>query len=412
MKPKILVRGPCLTQSGYGEHTRMIIRALRTREADYDIFVVPVGWGQTGWQHEDTEERKWFDKIINKTKMAIANKVVFDVSLQVSIPNEWQQLAPINVGVTAGIETTKVAYPWIEVGNNMDKIIITSQHSKNVYTDTVYNATSPDGVEVQMRLNTPVEVISYPAKGVKEKPLPIKLKHDFNYIFVGQWGPRKNIDNMIKWWLEENWSEQVGLVLKVSHAKNNLYDKKHTMRRIKSICDSMSLDPEDRECKVYLIHGDLTEQEMNALYNHKKIKCMVSITHGEGYGLPLFDFAQTGKPIVATEWSGHLDFLTSKNEKGKMTNHFLPVSYSMVPIPDHVVWDNVLIQGSMWAEPHEGSFKHRIRQVRKNKKWIERSQKNVERLMKDFSEEKIYSQVCNVIDDCMNKTQDLSAMAL
>ena len=184
------------------------------------------------------------------------------------------------------------------------------------------------------------------------------------------------------------------------------------MHRIKSICDSMSLDPEDRECKVYLIHGDLTEQEMNALYNHKKIKCMVSITHGEGYGLPLFDFAQTGKPIVATEWSGHLDFLTSKNEKGKVTNHFLPVSYSMVPIPDQVVWDNVLIQGSMWAEPHEGSFKHRIRQVRKNKKWLERSQKNVDRLMKDFSEDKIYSQVCNVIDDCVNKNQDLSVMEL
>ena len=390
MRKKVIVRGPCLTQSGYGEHTRMVLRALKSREDLFDIYIVPVGWGQTGWQHEDSPERKWMDQIINKTQKHIASQKPFDISLQVSIPNEWQHIAPVNIGVTAGIETTKVSPDWIQKGNMMDKIIITSQHSKQTYENTIYTGKDELGNNMELKLTTPVEVVSYPAKGIQpDKSLDIDFDHDFNYIFVGQWGPRKNIDNLIKWWLEENWSENVGLILKVSHAKNNLFDKNHTENRIKHIQNSINLDLEDKKCKVYLIHGDMTEMEIISLYHHPKVKCMVSTTHGEGFGLPLFDFAQVGKPVVATDWSAHLDFLTKTNDQGKSTNAFLPISCDIQPVPPNVVWQGVITEDSMWAYPHEGSFKHRIRQVRKNKKWLDRAKKHAPYILEKLSEDKI-----------------------
>ena len=140
MRKKIIVRGPVLSQSGYGEQTRFAINALRAHEDKFDIFIVPVGWGQTGWICENNEERKWLDFIINKTNHALQNKVAFDVSLQVTIPNEWEKLAPINVGYTAGIETSMVSPAWLEKGNEMDKILVVSNHAKTTYEKTTATA--------------------------------------------------------------------------------------------------------------------------------------------------------------------------------------------------------------------------------------------------------------------------------
>ena len=123
MRKKILVRGPCLTRSGYGEHTRFVLRSLRTREDIFDIYIIPVNWGETGWSAGDSEERKWLDERIKLTSAYMHQNGKFDVSLQVTIPNEWEVLAPVNIGVTAGIETTKVAPAWLERANMMDKII-------------------------------------------------------------------------------------------------------------------------------------------------------------------------------------------------------------------------------------------------------------------------------------------------
>jgi glycosyltransferase involved in cell wall biosynthesis len=51
---------------------------------------------------------------------------------------------------------------------------------------------------------------------------------------------------------------------------------------------------------------------MNELYNHSKVKAMVSLTKGEGFGRPLLEFSLTKKPILASNWSGHKDFLSEE----------------------------------------------------------------------------------------------------
>ena len=191
MRKKILVRGPCLTRSGYGEHARFVIRSLRTRQDIFDIYVIPVNWGQTGWTAEDNEERRWLDERIKATSVYVHQKGQFDISLQVTIPNEWERLAPINIGVTAGIETTKVAPIWIERANMMDKVITISEHSKWGFISTKYQGqNSQTGEPMTLACNTPVEIVHYPVKSYETLPnLELNLDFDFNFLAVAQQGP-------------------------------------------------------------------------------------------------------------------------------------------------------------------------------------------------------------------------------
>ena len=143
MKKKVLLKGPLLTRSGYGEQARFALRALRSREDLFDVFIQPLQWGKTSWSSEMDEERVWIDQIIEKTIAYIQQGGQFDMSVQVTIPNEFQRLAPVNIGYTAGIETTKVAHQWIQKVNEMDKIIVVSSHSKQVFENTEYQGHEP-----------------------------------------------------------------------------------------------------------------------------------------------------------------------------------------------------------------------------------------------------------------------------
>ena len=105
---KVYLKGPILTQSGYGHHTRTVYRALKSKEGLFDVYVQPISWGATSWQWKDDEERREIDAILTKTVEYIKGGGKFDMSVQVTIPNEWENLAPVNIGVTAGIETDKL----------------------------------------------------------------------------------------------------------------------------------------------------------------------------------------------------------------------------------------------------------------------------------------------------------------
>ena len=367
---KILVRGPALSQSGYGEHTRFVIRSLREIEDKVEIFVIPVGWGNTGWIWEDDDERRWLDATIEKTitYARSENPQPFDVSIQVTIPNEWEKLAPVNIGVTAGIETTKVSPVWIEKAALMDKIVTISEHSKNVYEGTSYEAiNNATGEKISnYRTTTPMHIVHYPVKDIKEKDIELALTTDFNFLAVAQWGPRKNVENTIRWFVEEFIDQEVGLVVKLNLARNCYYDRELCESRVK---DLLSRYPQ-RKCKVYLLHGYMTEGEMSALYLNDKIKAYVTLTHGEGFGLPIFESAYHGLPVVAPAWSGHVDFLYMpvKDKKGKTKNKkmFADVDYHIEQVPKEVVWDDVIIAESGWCSPEQGSYKMRLREVYKD----------------------------------------------
>ena len=403
MKKKILVRGPVLSRSGYGEQTRFAIRSLRAYEDIYDIFIMPTNWGKTGWVWEENEERQWVDEKIKQTVLHTNQGGQFDMSLQVTIPNEWEKLAPINIGYTAGIETTKVAPQWVEKSYLMDRIVVVSNHAKQIYETTTYQATDKSTGQTidDFRCQTPIEVVNYPVRDIgKPDGLDLELETDFNFLVSSQWGPRKNIDNTIKWFIEEFHDQDVGLVAKLNWHNDSINDRMGTERRLKQILSQYG----DRKCKVYLLHGSLTDQEMANLYAHPKIKAYISLTHGEGYGLPLFEAAYHGLPIIAPDWSGHLDFLYMpvKDKKTKKTNNkamFTKVDYQLGPIPQEAVWDGVLQADSMWCYANQGSYKMKLREMKSKYEHKKAQAKKLQEwILENFEQSKMYKQMAEAIN--------------
>tara|TARA_Y100000593_G_scaffold63576_1_gene117506 strand:+ start:7362 stop:8630 length:1269 start_codon:yes stop_codon:yes gene_type:complete len=398
VKYKLFFKGPLLTRSGYGEQARFALRALRSRPDLFDIHIQPLNWGQTSWITELDDERMWIDQSIEKTLGYIQNNPQphFDVSFQVTIPNEWQKAARVNVGYTAGMETTQVAHQWISNGNAMDRIVVVSNHSKNTYVNTVYNGTDPQTQQTaELRLTTPVDVVNYPVKDFGECPeLDLDLEYDFNFFAMAQFGPRKNLPNTVKWFLDEFHQDNVGLVLKTNIAKNCVMDRRQLLNDMRNYITQAGYP--DRKCKIYLLHGDMSDKEVHSIFEHPKIKAFVSFTHGEGFGLPIFEAAYTGLPVVAPGWSGQLDFLVDP-ATGK--SHFYNVEYDIQPIPENVVWEAVIIKESMWAYPREHSAKQQMRRAYaeltsgEENEGITLATQNAERLQVSHAEEKQYAEM-------------------
>ena len=389
MRQKIIVKGPVLSQSGYGEQARFALRALKSREDLFDIHISPIQWGKTGWISLDNEEREWIDSCIIKKNLHEASGGSYDVSLQVTIPNEFEPLAPINIGYTAGIETDRVSPSWVQYANQMDQIIVVSNHSKKGFANAVIESAGNT-----ITCTTPIDVVNYPVRVHKREPIKLNLECDFNYLAVCQWGPRKNLENLIRWFVEENIDTEVGLVIKTNTQSNCRYDRKVTTDRLESILSSY----ECRKCKVYLLHGDLSEGEMTALYTNSKIKCLVSTTHGEGYGLPLFEAAYNGLPVIAPGWSGQTDFLYIPDPKrpNKKKPMFASLNYEIAPVLPNAVWPGVIEEGSEWAYVEEANFKQRISEVRESYSVFKRRANKLKKyLVENFNEEVIYKTFIN-----------------
>lgn len=389
MKKKIFVRGPVLSQSGYGEQSRFALRALRSREDLFDIYVQPISWGQTGWIWHENEFREWMDSRILETQLMIQkNQLQPDISLQITIPNEFEKMCPVNIGYTAGIETTKVSPQWLQKGNDMDKILVVSNHAKNSYVNTIAEArNNQSGETFEYKLSTPVEVVweNTPVSETYEVIPGFNPKHDFNFLCVSQMGPRKNLVNTIKWFVEEFIDQEVGLIIKSNTRGNSRIDLEMTEGSLQAILAPYT----DRKCSVSLLHGDLSEGQMRALYEHDKVKAMVNISHGEGFGLPLFEAARFCLPIISIGWSGQVDFLK---------DNFLKVKHQLRPVSEESVWNGVIEKDSMWAYADQGSYKMALRMMyKKHDEFIEQSKELQKFVNEEFSNEVLYKKFCDAI---------------
>ena len=245
-KIKIFLSCPILTVSGYGMHSRFIYRALKSREDLFDLYVMPTPWGRCRWQMTWNKEREELEQIFRKTVMYFEQgqgKPSFDVSVQVKIPNEWQILAPINIGVTSGIETTKCCPTWNQYANQMDLVIVESNHAKDCFDSIV-----------------PFEVISFPQRYFEhQKEMDLELETDFNFLTVSHMIPRKNVEELIVSFVEEFKNDKnVGLIMKLGLGQDSLKNKEEIERKIEILLKPFS----DRKCKLYLLFGDLKKEEL------------------------------------------------------------------------------------------------------------------------------------------------------
>jgi glycosyltransferase involved in cell wall biosynthesis len=319
MKPTLVFQAPVATRSGYGDHSRDLLHSLYKLNK-FDIKIISTRWGDTPMDalNYDNEFHKW---VVDNILQQLNEKP--DVYIQVTVPNEFQQIGHYNIGITAAIETTVCSIDWIHGCNRMDLIVVPSEHAKISLAGTLYNEADKQTNQIirQHRIEKPIEVLfegfdenDFGTEVVAHISELDEIKEDFAFLFVGHWlrgdlgEDRKNVGMMIKTFAMafKNEKKKPALVLKTSSAGFSVMDRENTIKKIKDVLGS-----DYDSVPVYLLHGDLTETQMNGLYEHPKVKAMLNFTKGEGFGRPLLEFSLTGKPIIVSNWSGHLDFLKS-----------------------------------------------------------------------------------------------------
>jgi len=397
MSRKILLKGPVLSRSGYGEQARFALRSILSRPDLFEVYIINLPWGKTGQISSTDEESMFIHENIIKTQAHVQRGGQFDISLQVTVPNEFEKIAPVNVGYTAGIETTKVSPEWIAKSNEaVDKIIVVSNHSRKVFEQTKYDVKDQNGNELKgWGLQVPVEVVNYPVRLADAEEVDIEFKTNNNFLTIAQWGPRKNLDNTIKWFVEtfaDN--EEVGLVVKTNTASDCIMDREFTQRRLEALLSGY----EDRKCSVYLIHGEMSPGNLAWLYEHPTMKAMINIGHGEGYGLPLFEAAYHGLPLITTTWSGQMDFICKPNKKGKQVPRVIKVDYDLKQVQKEAVWKGVIQPDSKWAYAKEKYYKSALKDcLEKENHWKKEALALKNHILKNFSEEKLYNQFLEAV---------------
>tara|TARA_R110002020_G_scaffold76558_1_gene193899 strand:+ start:7645 stop:8928 length:1284 start_codon:yes stop_codon:yes gene_type:complete len=391
MRKKIVVKAPALSRSGYGEQSRFCLRALRAHEDKFDIFLINIPWGKTGQISANTEERQWLQGLLLKTATYFQHcggKPELDVSIQITIPNEFEKMAPVNIGYTSGIETTKIAPIWIQKCNEtVDHIITISEHSKAVLANTSYDISDNEGnlQQKDWKITVPVEHIDYPVRLFEPDPLNVTLNTTKNFLVFSQWSPRKNFINTIKWFVEEfRDDEDVGLVIKTNTAADSVIDKEITTRRIAQLLGQLG----ERKCKIHFLHGDITNENLAWLYTHPTMKGIINIAHGEGFGIPLLEAASYGLPILTITWGGQLDFICKPNKKGKRVPLVGKVDYDLNKVQPEAVWEGVIQADSMWAYAREASYKRALRDaLEKEKHHKTRARQLQKHVCETFTEE-------------------------
>jgi len=404
MRPFIVVQGPVATRSGYGNHTRDLVTGLIQADK-YDIQIVSLPWGATPMDALKADNLEHQEIIKRIARGNITRQP--DVFIQISVPNEFHPHGKYNIGVTAGIETTAVPHEFIQGANKMDLIITTSQHSKsgfNVVYDKVNEKTKEK--EGTLKLEKPIEVLFEGADlNVYKKDKKIHdivsnefedIKDEFCYLFVGHWlqgeigHDRKDIGMMIKTFCEafkrKSAKNRPGIILKTSHASFSIVDRETMFHKIQSIIAPYGNDIPN----IYLLHGDMTDEEMNSLYNHPKVKAMVSFTKGEGFGRPLMEFGLTGKPIIASGWSGQIDFL----HKDYCT--LLPGELTKV---HPSATDKFILNGTQWFTVNYAYAAKVLQDVIDNyKKYLKVSRKQTQYIKDNFSRDKMSKIFVELVD--------------
>ncbi len=392
-KPVFVISCPYDTYSGYGARSRDIVKAIINTNR-YDVKLLPQRWGSTSFNF-CTDHPEWsYLNDLTITKMETKP----DVWMQITIPNEFQPVGKYNIGCTAGIEATICKPEWIEGLNRMDVNWVSSTFAKGVFESVNYEKRNKQtqALEKNIRVEKPIEVIFEGANLDVYKPIPsgeIKtidlkdIKESFCFLNVGHWiqgdfgHDRKNLALLIKAFYETfkgpN-SPKPALILKASMGVASYISRDNILDKIKNIRDTINSPTLPN---IYLLNGEFDDSEMNELYNHPKVKAMVSLTKGEGFGRPLLEFSLTGKPIIASGWSGHLDFL--KPEFSTLIGGELENVHSSAA-------NQWLVPEAQWFKPSSSSIGKNLKECyKKYKHFINKSKQQKQFSKSNFSYDKM-----------------------
>tara|TARA_Y100000385_G_scaffold279567_1_gene329415 strand:- start:380 stop:1663 length:1284 start_codon:yes stop_codon:yes gene_type:complete len=391
---KCVISSPIATQSGYGHHAREFVKqTIQNKGKEWDIKLLSMPWGGTPFSYPISDDLK--QRII-----PLPMNIQPDIWVQITVPNEFQRVGKhYNIGVTAGTEGDICPKEWIECINRMDLIIVPSKFTQQVFETTAKNN--------NLTITTNIQVVSeYFDTNVYNKNLLMEtidglddIYEQFCFLFVGHWlqgqvgEDRKNITGMIHTFLDtfKNKQKQPALILKTSGATYSIVDKMDIDKKIEQL---KALFPKtDKLPNIYVLHGELTDSEMNSLYNHSKIKAMVSLTKSEGFGRPLLEFTTTGKPVIAPFYSGPTDFFNPE--------YMIPIPGGLTDIHPSAR-NQFLIEGAKWFTPNYEAVKKIFKEIVKHyNKYLTVSRKHIKHSVDNFSEWSIlkrYIEIFELID--------------
>ena len=382
MKPTFVISSPFDTYSGYGARARDVIKAIIATDK-YNVKLLSQRWGSTpfGFCEDNPEFANLLDLVIpTLTEQP-------DIWAQITVPNEFQNLGKYNIGFTAGMETTLVHGTWVEGMNRMDVNFVSSEHSKNVFLNSVFEKQDNHKKVIgETKIEKPIEVLFEGVDLDIYKPTNeifdlSEVKESFAYLSVGHWmqgdmgEDRKNIGLLIKAFFEtfKNKSKKPALILKTSSAGSSYMDRDSILKKIQMIRNSVK---SKNLPNVYLLHGEFTNKEINTIYNHPKIKAMVSLTKGEGFGRPLLEFSTAKKLIIVSGFSGHMDFMKPDSS--------VIIGGALKNVHPSAVVENMILPESQWFSPDHGQIGQALRDVFDNFKKY-----------KDFGKKQAYHSISN-----------------
>ena len=419
-KPLVLVTAPVGTRSGYGNHSRDICRALIESDK-YDVKINPVRWGATpmnALEDKNPHHLEIYKRLLPEPRMDRQP----DLHLHVVIPNEFQPLGKKNIGITAGIEHTLPPADWVEGVNRMDMTIFTSEFSKESFENASF-----DRIDKQTRqkvgtlkMEKPTEVLFEGAdpeiyKVTNEATIDLKnefdkINEDFCFLFVGHWlqgnmgEDRKDIGMMLKVFLEafKNTKNPPALIMKTSSASFSVMDRNEMKKKIDMIKKEVKAETLP---KIYLLHGDLKDEEMNQMYNHPKVKAHLTFTHGEGFGRPMLEATFSGKPLIAPISTGQADFLDKE--------YTIELPHTMTKVPNSAFPKEYQNQEAYWSTVEYGTALQILKEVYQNyKKYEIRGKKQMIVNRENFSHEKMKEKLISIVDKMLEGVPQEVALKL
>jgi len=395
MKPLCVVSCPIDTFSGYGARSRDFVKALiQLKGEEWNIQIMPQRWGDCPWNFLDKN-----DPI--RQRFIGGLKQQPDIWVQVTVPNEFQPVGKFNIGISAGIETTIYPAEFIEGSNRMNLNLVSSEHSKQVALTSQFDRLDQNKQVIgQVKLEKPIEVLFEGLdldkyyKDHQDSELLKDISENFCFLYTGHWLPgkfgedRKNTGLMIKTFLETfntSTKQKPALVLKTNSVNYSLIDKENILSKINNIKDQVKGNLPN----IYLLHGELTDNEMNQLNNDNKIKSFISFTKGEGYGRPLAEASITGKPTIVSNWSGHKDFLHP--------DYNILIGGELKPVHPSSA-NQFILKDSQWFNINTDIAGRAMKDVFKNyKKYLELSRKNTKYLKDNWSFDKMVEKLSTLL---------------
>jgi len=415
-KQLCVISCPIDCYSGYSARSRDLVKAIyELKKDDWDIKIMSQRWGATPWGFLDNnkEEWGWMKDLIMQGNQLPKQP---DVWMQITVPNEFQPVGKVNIGVTAGIETTIADAEFILGCNRMNVTLVSSRHAKQVLEASTFQEKDKNTQQVirDIKLEKPVEVLfegvdlnkyfAIPDYDLEDTDLVLDLdtiEEDFCFLYVGHWlqgdlgEDRKNTGLLVKLFLEtfKDKKKQPALIMKTSHGGASIMDRDEVLKKIDAIRDSVV---GKNLPNIYLIHGDMDDEDINNLYNHPTVKAFVSLTKGEGYGRPLAEFCLSKKPVITSGWSGHMDFLNP--------DFTILLPGQLTPCHPSAYSQGLIIEGASWFSVDPAATSKALVDVFENyKKYEELAKRQGHKIKTEFNYDNMMLILNNYLDKYVPK---------